>query len=82
MIPSFVLVSWRRDQRFPVPIPVLLLWPVVLPLWFAGWVLTAIARVKTSWIAKLHLACSAFGRLSGLRVAIQSDDTYLTIAVI
>lgn len=82
MIPSFVIVSWRRDQRIPVPIPLVLLWPVVLPMWFAAWALTAVVRVKTGWVAKLHLACSAFGRLSGLRVAIQSDDTCLTISVI
>lgn len=82
MIPSLVLFSWKRNQRIPVCIPIIILWPFAIPVLFGSWLVElCVPRVKTQTI-KIRLAIFALAQLRGLRVAIDSDDSYFQVCVV
>lgn len=82
MIPSFVIFSWKRNQRIPVCIPIIVLWPIAIPVLIGTWLVEfCVPRVKAQTI-KVRLAIFALARLRGLRVAIDSDDSFFQVCVV
>lgn len=82
MIPSLVIFSWRRNQRIPVCIPLIVLWPLAIPVLIGTWIVELCApRVKEN-AAKIRLMIGAMAQLRGLRIAIESDGTFLHIKVV
>ncbi|MCY3883908.1 MAG: hypothetical protein OXG24_03225 [Gammaproteobacteria bacterium] len=82
MIPSLVLFAWKRNQRIPVCIPIIVLWPfaflVLLGTWFIGF---CVPKFRDQTI-KVRLAIVALARMRGLRVEIDSDESFFQVCVV
>lgn len=86
MPPVLLIVAVGRSKRFPIPFPVILLWPFVL----LGWILLGIVWFflpKRSSAARFVLivieAIGCFWHLSGLKIDITShDETGVYILII
>lgn len=82
MIPSLVLFTWKRNQKIPVFIPVIVLWPFAVPILIGAWLIEfCVPRVRDRTI-KIRFAIFALARMKGLRVAIDSDDSFFQVCVV
>lgn len=82
MIPSLVIFSWKRNQRIPVCIPVIILWPIAIPVLFGSWLVELFVPRLREQTVKIRLAIFALAQLRGLRVAIDSDDSFFQVCVV
>ena len=82
MIPSFVIVKWREGQKFGVPIPIFLFWPLLLLLFVTAGVVQ-LATLKSNLLAaKVLLGIEGFVQFRGFHLKVKSQDTNLSISVI
>ena len=82
MIPSLVIFSWKRNQRIPVCIPIIVLWPFAIPVLLSAWLVElCVPRMKGN-TTKIRFAIFAMAHLRGLRVAIDLDETFFQISVV
>ena len=71
MLPAVVLVGVGRRRRIWLPAPVILLWP----LWLAGWLVWAPARlVRPDSAHALRGVLILLAQLSGLRLEVDTTD--------
>lgn len=82
MIPTLALISWRRNQKIPLCIPIVILWPiaglVLCIAWIAG---VAIPRINAP-CSRVCWTISAAARMRGFQLEILSDDTSLKLRII
>lgn len=82
MIPSLVLFTWKKNQKIPVFIPIFVLWPFAIPILIGLWLVEfCVPRVKGQTI-KVRLAIIALARMRGLRVEVDSDDSFFQVCVV
>lgn len=82
MIPSLVIFSWKRNQRIPVCIPVIILWPIAIPVLFGSWLVELCNPRLREQTIKIRLTIFALAQLRGLRVAIDSDESFFQVCVV
>ena len=82
MIPTLALVTWRESQRFALPIPLFLLWPIVLIVYLVANLVQLRTTDPNSNAAKALVAVSVFNNARGLRLCITDDETQLSLKVI
>lgn len=82
MIPSFVVVKWRHGQKFGIPLPIFIAWPLILLVFMIAGIVQLATPKHNRIAAQALLAVEGFSRSRGFRLDIKSKDTNFSISVI
>ena len=81
MIPSLLLIRFGRDLKYWLPMPVFLLWPLLLLTWIVVKVLRLFVPTWKDPCTLILFALRAFAAARGFAFAIQSDDTNFSLRI-
>jgi hypothetical protein len=79
MMPALLIIGigGRSRRLFPLPLPVFLLWPLVLFALALVWLAERLLRLSgadPSWLRAAKVGLLAFFHLSGFRIEVESSD--------
>jgi hypothetical protein len=79
MMPALLVIGigGRSRRIFPLPLPVFLLWPLVLFALALVWLaerLISLSGADPSWLRAAKTGLLAFFHLSGFRIEVESSD--------
>jgi len=81
MPPALLLLRFGRRHRFHLPLPLFLLWPLLLLAWLGlglVWLATSLGSRPGSLVAGMT-ALRALGELRGTRIDLQGRDAAMTM---
>jgi len=79
MPPALLLLGFGRVRRFVLPLPLILLWPLLLLGWLClgvGWLATA-GRVRPAALLAGAAGLRALHELRGTRIDVRGRDTFI-----
>ncbi|MCY3884839.1 MAG: hypothetical protein OXG24_07980 [Gammaproteobacteria bacterium] len=82
MIPILAMISWKRNQRIPLCIPILFLWPIAGVVFCVAWIVGAVVPKLKTHTERICMGIAAFAKMRGLHVEIESDDTTFRLRII
>jgi hypothetical protein len=84
MPPALVLVRFGRRRRIPIPLPVFLLWPLLVIAWLGlglAWLVTA-GRQRPAPVVAGVTALRVLNELHGTRIDLRGRDANITMQFI
>ena len=82
MVPVLALISWKPNQRLPLCIPILVLWPLILVVLFGSWCIGLLAPGFREHTNKIKFAILALAKSRGLFVEVLSDDSFFRLRIV